>query len=213
MISVCIIWPTEPEFKEATGPVGHWLAHAPIAEDGSFRVSGLPSGDWIQAIASCEGWFNVPANAEAREDVCPSENRWGNLEHSILPSLFEFQSSVMDAVIPMQATQSASLRFVDKDAKPLAHHSFRAQRNQRFFHSSWYARDFRSQCSTAEELIAIRKGMRYQPIVDELIPGKTDEQGVARSPTFPGRSLWFKLTVCSSKMDDFGSQSIWTLRR
>ena len=186
MIAVCITWPTEAEMKDTTGPIGHWLAHAPIAEDGSFRVTGLPSGAWIQAIASCDGWFNEPAKAEVRQLVCPPENKWLNIEEFILPSLFMFEASFTDAVIPMQPTQSATLRFVDQDDKPVANQNFRAQRSQHFFHSAWGSREFRSQRSTAEELIAIRKGVQYEWITSEPIAGKTDEHGVAKVVNIPG---------------------------
>ncbi|MDX1930745.1 MAG: hypothetical protein SFV81_29750 [Pirellulaceae bacterium] len=199
LISVCVTWPTESEFKETTGPVGHWLAHAPIAEDGSFCVSGLPSGDWLQVIAICDGWFNEPANAEARQLVCPPENKWLNIEESILPSLFEFRSSRSDAVIPMQATLSASVRFVHADGSPVANQPYKAQRSPRFFHSAWNSR-FRSERSTAEELIATRKGDKYQPDANEFIVGKTDEQGVAKVADIPGSN--FAIQIDGMLFDD-----------
>ncbi len=179
MISVCITWPTPEEKESATGPVGHWMAHAPIAEDGTFRLTGLPSGDWLQVIASCDGWYNEAAKAETREAVCPSENKWTNIEDSILPSLFEFNTSLSDAIVNMRSTVSASVRFVDQEDKPVANQAFRAHRGQRFFHSSWNSRDFRSRRSTAEELLASRKGDVYRPIAGDMIVGKTDVQGIA----------------------------------
>lgn len=185
MISVCVTWPTETELQ-VTGPVGHWMAHAPIAEDGSFCVTGLPSGDWIQVIASCNGWFSEPAKAEIRHQVCPSESKWLNIEESILPNVFEFESSLTDVVIDMLPTVSASIRFVDEMDRPLVAAQFRAQRQQRFFHSSWYNQEFRSQRSTAEELIATRNGKTYVPMPATAIEGKTDELGVANVGSIPG---------------------------
>jgi hypothetical protein len=192
MISICVTWPTEKELQE-TGPVGHWLAHAPVAEDGSFHVTGLPSGEWIQVIASCDGWFSEPAKAEVRQQVCPSESKWLNIEESILPNAFEFESSLADVVIGMLPTTSASIRFVDEMDRPFVASPFRAQRNQRFFHSSWYSREFRSRRSTAEELIAARNGKTYEPSTGTTIEGNTDERGVANVVSIPGPTFEIQL--------------------
>ena len=203
MIAVCVTWPTEAEMKDTTGPVGHWLAYVPIAEDGSFRVTGLPSGDWIQAIASCDGWFSEPAKAEMRQRVCPPEAKWLNIEESILPSLFEFQASLMDAVVPMQPTYSVALRFINDDNTPVSNKQFWAQRNQRFFHSAWGNREFRSMRTTAEELIAVRKGIKYEWTSPEPIANKTDDQGVAKVVNFPGSKI--EIQVEGIAFEDGGS--------
>ncbi len=42
MISVCITWPTLEEKESATGPVGHWMAHAPIAERRNLSLDWTP---------------------------------------------------------------------------------------------------------------------------------------------------------------------------
>ena len=192
MISVSVTWPTEKELQ-VTGPVGHWLAHAPVAEDGTFRVTGLPSGDWIQVIASSDGWISESAKAEMRQQVCPSENKWLNIEESILPNVFEFESSLTDVVIGMIPTVSASIRFVDEMDRPLVAAQFRAQRQQRFFHSSWSSREFRSQRSTADELIATRNGKTYEPMPTTSIEGKTNELGIANVVSIPGPTFEVQL--------------------
>jgi len=185
LISVCVTWPTDAEMQE-TGPVGHWLSYAPIAEDGSFHVSGLPSGAWIQVIASCDGWYSEPAKAENLQLVCPSESKWLNIDERILPSVFEFESSLANVVVDMLPTVSASVRFVDENGLPLPNAKFRAERNQRFFQATWDSREFRSERSTAEELIAIRARETYRPKSGHPILGKTDDDGVANVVGIPG---------------------------
>lgn len=193
MIAVCISWPTETELMDTAGPVGHWLAHAPVAEDGSFQLSGLPSGDWIQVIASCDGWYNKPASAEVRQWICPSENRWANIEDSILPTAFEFRESLDDVEIEMQPTTSAALRFVDDLGNPVVETNFTAKRSQRFFHSAWDSRDFRSTRSTVAELLAARAAQAYLPEPGNSITGKTDGNGIAHLTGIPGKSFVIQL--------------------
>jgi hypothetical protein len=49
-----------------------------------------------------------------------------------------------------------------------------------------YSRVFRSERSTAEELIAVRKGDTYRPISNGYIVGQTDDQGIANVVGIPG---------------------------
>ncbi len=88
----------------------------------------------------------------------------------------------------MRSTVSASVRFVDQEDKPVANQAFRAHRGQRFFHSSWNSRDFRSRRSTAEEVLASRKGDVYHPIAGDMIVGKTDVQGIANIDQIHGQN-------------------------
>ena len=73
-VSVCVAWPTPSELEEANC-AGHWFAHAAIAEDGTFVVTGLPTGDTVQIIAHCDGWFNQRAAIATREAAFPGMSR------------------------------------------------------------------------------------------------------------------------------------------
>lgn len=192
IVSVCVAWPTLEEI-DAYGPAGHWLAHAPIQEDGTFELKGLPRGKWIQVIASCDAAFNLPAPRRILRKAFPGENKMLNIEDSILPTIFEFDRSREDVVIRMQETQAAIAKCVDINGDPISNAKVIVERQQRFFHGSWASRRFRSAISTKEQLIGLRGGTEYEPEFADEFSSLTDVDGLAKLQHLPGKKLLFRV--------------------
>jgi hypothetical protein len=194
-ISVCVAWPTDDELADY-GPAGHWLAHAEITAEGDFTLDGIPSGDWLQVIASCDGWYSEPAPADVRKLAYPGENNVIGIEASILPHLFDSVSFAKELLIPMLPTQSATIRLVDSSNQPVAGATLVANRSQRFFGASWLSREFRLPLSTTDELLAMRSRAKYQPERRGLatrVEAVSDVDGIVELNNVPGEN--FLVTV------------------
>ncbi len=190
LVSVCAAWPTDEE-RLKYGPAGHWLATTNINEDGSFTVEGLPSCEYLQVIASCDGWFNKQAAAKLRASAFPKE--FMTTEESILPALYQFDSSPSEIVVGMQPTGTAEILCVDPDGNPVSNAKVIARRSQRFIYGSWESRNFRHAFSTAKELLSLRDGPAYEITEPKELAARTDKQGIAKIDNLPGLHIEFRV--------------------
>lgn len=188
MVTACVAWPTQEELQEY-GPTGHWLAHAPIAEDGTFEFEGLPAGDTIQILASCDGWFTEAAPAGL--EIYPGESKLLADGDSILPELFEFTESVSDAELEMVPMRSCRVRCMI-EGKPVADAKVIASREQRLYHASWHSRNFRHALGTKDQLIAARTGKQTQGEAFQF-SAPTNGAGEAEFPFLPGSPINFRV--------------------
>lgn len=190
LVVVCVAWPDADEAAEY-GPAGHWLAHVKVAADGTFLLSGVPSGAWLQVIASCDGWFNQAADVEMRRKAYDRENKLLNIDESILPWIVTMDE-VRDIVVPMQKTSSTTIGAIDSEGEPIQGVKVVCNRSQRFFHASWGSREFGVEYSTCKQLIAARRNdakRPYAPRSTMSFEAKTNQEGLAMFSGLPGNQI------------------------
>jgi hypothetical protein len=179
-VNICVAWNAEKDLK--FGDVaGHWFDRVSIDEEGQFEITGIPSGDWLQLIATCDGWVSQASPKERRQAIYPAlDNR---VDATVLPLILNLRDLPAELVVDMVPRRTVFVEVLDNAGKPVKNISLSLV-DYPFISNGRWGR------ITREELMASRENREF--LVEYLSPTRaviTDENGVAAIPEFYGDKL------------------------
>lgn len=181
-VNICVAWNAEKDLKFGD-EAGHWFDRVAVAEDGQFEIEGIPPGDWLQLIASCDGWISQASPKELRQAVYPAlDNR---LDATTLPLLLNLKTLPASIVVDMVPRRTIYVEVLDEAGKPMKDVSLSIV-DYPFISNGRWGR------ITRDELMASREKREFiVEYVNSTRVIKTDESGVAEVTGFHGdkRSL------------------------
>jgi len=179
-VNICVAWNAQKDLKFGD-EAGHWFDRVAVDEDGQFEIAGIPPGDWLQLIATCDGWVSQASPKELRQTIYPAlDNR---VDATVLPRLLNLSDLPADLVVDMVPRRTVFVEVLDDAGKPVKNASLSIV-DYPFISNGRWGR------ITRDELIAAREKREF--FVEYFTPTrvvKTDENGVAAIPEFYGDKL------------------------